>query len=235
MGDDNVFIEDDPIEVKKYNIQYYIDVIHCYGLVTCDDYFVGAPYNFIIRVKKTNDPDDEHQLVTFSSEKPANCYNLDFNSGLIQSEVHSVKVAKKWINDCYELHKLSQKLKDTKKDLFRNAPTVKTPHDIYTECFANGLDFIENDREYDLALIEFHKCLDIKKSDPLAMYNIACCYSHKCDTENTLKWLNQSADNGMHDYNHTENDRDLDFVKKNDSEGFSKVIEKQKQLLREMC
>jgi tetratricopeptide (TPR) repeat protein len=87
---------------------------------------------------------------------------------------------------------------------------------------------LEVTAEYDLALEEFQKCLEMKKNDFTTLYNMACCYSHKKDTDNALKFLDLSVDSGMIDFNHMQQDNDLEFARSD--EKFTKIIEKQKQM-----
>ncbi len=119
------------IEVKKYDIEFYVDIVHRYGLVKCDDFFVGDPYNIIIRVVTSGDSDNKNNLTVFPSDKPLNVYDIDFTSGKVTKDVYSVMVPKKWVNDCYELYKLTTKSDELRQTLFRSVPDVKTSRDLY--------------------------------------------------------------------------------------------------------
>ena len=198
------------IEVKKYEVSLYTY-----------DFFVGEPYNIIIRVSKSGYND---KLDIFSSDKPLDAF-FKYMDEKITEEIYVVNITKKWVDECYELYKLTKKINESKNTLFQTVPDIKTPHDLYKEHFRMGLEFFSNDKEYDLALNEFNKCIKLKPTDINATYNIACCYSHKCDTENALKWLNIAVDNGALDYLCLESDKDLTFIKNTD--GFSKIIERQ--------
>ena len=64
-------------------------------------------------------------------------------------------------------------------------------------------------RQLDQAIEANKVASTFKRSRPLALYNIACSYALKGDTENSLKYLEQAVDSGFRARQPIENDTDL--------------------------
>jgi hypothetical protein len=215
---------EETIQAEKYKVEYYTDPIHCYGFVVCDEYFVGEPYNIIIRVRKSENGNlnccCDSKLFVMPSNAPGNGHH----------ELFSVQISKKWFDNCMELYRLTQSVNTKQQELFNNAPVIKTNEDNYHEYFSIGLTNL-NSGQFKESLVEFLKCIELKKDDYLSAYNIACCYSLLSNADEAFEWLNTSVTLGMLEVNHIENDTDLLFIR-NDPR-FTHVIEKVNHIKQE--
>jgi tetratricopeptide (TPR) repeat protein len=63
------------------------------------------------------------------------------------------------------------------------------------------------------ALAELKLVVNLDPSDSRSMYNIACVYSLRNNTESALRWLERSIDNGYKDFEFMNDDPDLDNIR----------------------
>lgn len=66
---------------------------------------------------------------------------------------------------------------------------------------------------YEQALSELNTAVEINPSDFSSMYNIACAYSLQDKPEPALEWLERAVDKGFSDFEHMEQDPDLDNIR----------------------
>lgn len=83
------------------------------------------------------------------------------------------------------------------------------------QMFQQGFEHHQEEK-YDEAIELFKKIVDKFPTHNLgytSAYNIACAYSLKGDKKQALKWLETSVKNGFRNFDHIEQDSDLDNIR----------------------
>ena len=78
--------------------------------------------------------------------------------------------------------------------------------------FHLGITYV-NTQEYDRSIRSFEKVIQLDPTEAAAYYNIACCYSLMGNVDEAVKWLAQSVERGFNDYQHMDQDGDLDNMR----------------------
>ena len=76
------------------------------------------------------------------------------------------------------------------------------------EWFDVGLDLLRL-RKIDESIDAFKKAIDLDSRTSTSMYNLACAYSLKGDTNTAITWLRKAAEHGFDSVDKMENDPDL--------------------------
>ncbi len=77
-------------------------------------------------------------------------------------------------------------------------------------------------KNYERAIDIGEKWTSLKPKDDGAAYNLACAYAMNGDTEDAVKWLNKSVENGWDDAQHIKLDSDLDSIR--ESPGYAAAL-----------
>lgn len=111
----------------------------------------------------------------------------------------------------------SDKLRTERKvdSAVRRYDTLRTlPEADGASWFKIGYDLLPAHR-YDESIAAFKKALDKNFKPATTMYNIACGYARKGDTDSALQWLEKSVNEGFDSYDKFEDDSDLDNLRGN--------------------
>jgi Flp pilus assembly protein TadD len=92
------------------------------------------------------------------------------------------------------------------KNVTRLMPDFAPAHAVLAMCYLQQQLYIH-------ALSELNAAVDLDPADYNSMYNIACIYSLQNKPEPALKWLERSLNNGFSDFEHMEQDPDLDNIR----------------------
>jgi len=67
--------------------------------------------------------------------------------------------------------------------------------------------------EYEKALSLYDKMIAILPDDPVGYYNVACIYARQNKPEESVAWLKKAVTQGLNDWEHIKNDKDLDNIR----------------------
>jgi tetratricopeptide (TPR) repeat protein len=78
--------------------------------------------------------------------------------------------------------------------------------------FHLGITYV-NTKEYSRSIESFLKVISLDPSESAAYYNVACCYSLMGQVDQANEWLQKAMDHGFYDYQHMDQDHDLDGIR----------------------
>jgi hypothetical protein len=202
------------MEVLKYKYSYYVDSIHLYGHVILDVYcvpdFVEKGKHFQISIGNENKMTEIKMLVVDSL--PADQHNRHSTKTY---DIATVTVDKQWIEDCYKTYLAEFEIANTKLELIKSKPAVKSKFDMFDE-YANMVTHKFKTGCYEDAINVATKCVEEYSDNPkisTIMYNCACCWA-KLDNElNLFTWLNLAQKNNYNNWSYMIVDKDFSKVK----------------------
>jgi tetratricopeptide (TPR) repeat protein len=90
-------------------------------------------------------------------------------------------------------------------------------------AYANRGNSLKSNGEYDRAIADYNKAIELKHDIPNTIYNLACAYSLANKKPEACDSLQKAIDNGYRDWDKIKNDRELDHLR--DSPCLKKLIE----------
>ncbi len=91
-------------------------------------------------------------------------------------------------------------------------PVLQSPEVRAQIAMDQGIRYLQIGR-YDRAIAEFETVLELEHGNATALYNLACAYALKEETERACDYLEQAVEAGFDDLEHMEADPDLDNIR----------------------
>jgi tetratricopeptide (TPR) repeat protein len=205
--------------IKRYIVEGYEDIIHCFGYF-CHTHIFVEKYNFIISME-----DNEIKYLC-ESDKPQNKYHI-FESGFKEKEsvIEEVEIDDNFIEMCYKMFQKEKEVKNIKETIQKNFNIIDFSYNDKS-LFKAGIKHYGN-KDYDKAIDTFNKVTNITNNKNIkahSLYNISCCYSQMNDYEKSIQMLKQAFESGYIDWKHIMSDPDFDNIRNSKNSDFDNII-----------
>lgn len=221
MSQPEIKSETKQLLAQSYEIAYYEDPKSCSGYHKQTEYFIGEPYYMIVNI----DPDrKENGVNIFASKEPCNTYRISYDSSETTSSVTEVMLDKSWIDECKEILDAELSAKKKKQNVYKTRPLPINDVSLDNLWSSGTYNLIK--ANYQDAISDFTKYLEMKPDNTGSVYNIACAHALLKDKVKAFEWLNKAIECGYTDWQYTLDDDD--FKELREEKEFKECISKMK-------